>query len=61
MNAAKKKKFGLGEYEEFWKSPSFLAPISYPTLFDRSVSSYVGLSALWGLTDFLWSGGMCES
>lgn len=32
-----------------------------PTVFDRGVSGYVRLSVLWGLTDFLWSGGMCES
>lgn len=28
---------------------------------DRSVSSSIRLSALEGLTDFLWFGGMCES
>lgn len=32
-----------------------------PTAFDRGVSGYVRLSVLRGLTDSLWSGGMCES
>lgn len=36
------------------------SPVNFPVP-DGSVSNQMRLSALWGLDDFMWSAGMCES